>query len=849
MKFIRIVFMYALLFVIAITFAALLFVPGNEGLFLLSSFVAPGLGVWWYEKRRTKKKAEKTIVLAGSAADSSSPHGSRPPIQGVPSTNTKSLGASDIGVKSTEPTRQSTKWQDLDLSAVVQKNRESIEQQAENPAPRFSPSLASTAPQAVVHASSAQGKSNSRHQGWVPAKQFVNVHGRNLAGMIYVGTPPTLNRHGYGEKCRSYIDPSIPVGRVGNDKEGTGMSYWPGYSTIPPECRATYLDWLAGGATDGSFNPGYMFLYFYGLERRFFVDSPDLNEKRQILDEVRRLIEVFQDNYSAQRYLREFIEFALVSITEIGSIAPVFENPGWDLPFSVKVAIGARLQRGENLDADWVLCWFMCHPEKNLRTSAKRCRDEFIALFRLRFERRFPQGLKVAKPRPALKASYQAASREFEGSVTPSIDGKPIPDISGLRKPVEIAQEIADEVMEDLEKFSRYLGRNPEGRGSVEAHALLPQDLRRLFPSDALEKIRAWATGITEAGGLVPVADVLEQLEGERSEKPGKRQLTGAADALARIGFGLAPDPRFALRSPTIDEPVVLFDLGGPVEQLEDVSTSYKAALMELALGAFVAQADGAITEHERAALERQVQSVAGLNDHEQRRLRANLAWFVAVPPDMVLLRRKLKDTGTDQQTAIRSALVAAAHADGMIKPEEVAEIEKVYRALGLDPNLVYSDLHAGGVQDAPTRVRAAQPGAPGEKIPVEPSATPQWLDAARIASIRQDTDRVSAVLAEIFAVDGPEDDSKEVAAVSVLAGLDATHTALIREVITRQHWSDEEFSELVARHGLMVAGALETINEWAFAAHDEALLDEYEGYDVSLDIANAVADAFEKEN
>ena len=46
-----------------------------------------------------------------------------------------------------------------------------------------------------------------------------------------------------------------------------------------------------------------------------------------------------------------------------------------------------------------------------------------------------------------------------------------------------------------------------------------------------------------------------------------------------------------------------------------------------------------------------------------------------------------------------------------------------------------------------------------------------------------------------------------------------------------------------------MVDGALETINEWAFAAYDEALLDEYEGYDVSLDIANAVADAFEKEN
>ena len=47
--------------------------------------------------------------------------------------------------------------------------------------------------------------------------------------------------------------------------------------------------------------------------------------------------------------------------------------------------------------------------------------------------------------------------------------------------------------------------------------------------------------------------------------------------------------------------------------------------------------------------------------------------------------------------------------------------------------------------------------------------------------------------------------------------------------------------------HGLMVAGALETVNEWSFGVHDEALLDEYEGYDVSSDIAEELADLFEK--
>lgn len=626
------------------------------------------------------------------------------------------------------------------------------------------------------------------------------------------------------------------------------MPYWPGYSEIPPECRATYLDWLASGAGDSSYDAGYMFLYFYGLERRFFVDQPDADEKREILEEVRRLAVLFAGNRSAQRYLTEFIEYAMESTIDVDAIQPVFENPGWEVPFSIKLAIGARLENGDSLNSDWVLSWLSCHPEKSLRTSARRCREEFISLFKLRFDERFPQGLKVNKPRKALKGTYQAASQEFSETVNPTINGKPVPDISGLRKPIEIAQEIADEVMNELEKFSRYLGRNPDGRGSVEAHALLPAKLRQLFPSEQLDRIKVWAADAVERGGLVPVGDVVLRLEGERPEKLGKRQLTGAADALARLGYGLAPDPRFALRSPQIHEPVVLFDLGGPVEQLEEVSNNYKTALMELALASLVAHADGIITELERENLDDQACSVVGLTDHEQRRLRANLVWFLAVPPDMTLLRRKLKDTGADQQSAIRAALVTAARADGVVRPEEVAAIEKVYGALGLDPTLVYSDLHSGEVPDAPLRVREARPGVPGEAIPDEPLPMAKKLDAARIASIRQDTDRVSAVLADIFSVEADEEESID-EEPSILSGLDQKHSTLVREIITRQHWPEAEFCEVAVRHGLMVAGALETVNEWSFGVYNEALLEEYEGYDVSPDIADALADEFAKEN
>ncbi|MEY8879846.1 TerB N-terminal domain-containing protein [Donghicola sp. XS_ASV15] len=124
--------------------------------------------------------------------------------------------------------------------------------------------------------------------GWVPSSETASVAGRNIGGMVYVGTPPLLNTYGYRDKCRAYIDPSLSVARSGADKAGEGMPYWPGYSDISPQCRATYLDWLASGRNDASYNPGYMFLYFYGLERRFFVDQSN-EDAKDIVQEVRRL--------------------------------------------------------------------------------------------------------------------------------------------------------------------------------------------------------------------------------------------------------------------------------------------------------------------------------------------------------------------------------------------------------------------------------------------------------------------------------------------------------------------------------------------------------------------------------
>ena len=817
-KIIRIMGLYVGTFFVCVIIAAIALDSLPDALEALFVLLAPIAFVWWFEKRRNARMAEKSGPEKASPIPSSSKVGRatnpRPDKSGQ---FRPDFGR--VGQIAAEAVRRSTELrQQLDRGEGL-------------------------SPQAEGRRQTSSAKPQGRHQGWVPKGQSVTIASRTIDGMVYVGTPPRIGSSSYGERCRAYIDPSLSVAPVGSDKNGDNMPYWPGYTSIPAVCRTTYLDWLAGGRQDGTINPGYMFLFFYGLERRFLVDDAPESEKRDILVEVVRLKELFSKNHSAQRYLGEFIDLASIIVDDADFKKPIYKNWGWELPLTLKVALGGAITNDMPIDADWLLSWFMCHNEKRLRTPATRCENEFMSLFRHKFVIRYPNDLTVSKPRKHLEYSYRAASGEFDGDIPISANGKPVLDISGLRKPVEIAQKIADEAMDELDKFSRYLGRNPDGRGTMEAQALLPAELWRLFPSDELEELKGWAREQVAAGGLVPAVDVISRLEGRSPEKLGKRQLTGAADALARIGFGMAPDPRFSMRGPKIDEPVVIFELGEIVEQLEDVSPAYRSELFELALATFVAHADSKIVEAERRALGEKIEAATGLTKLEQKRLQANLEWFLDIPPDMSWLRSRLKDSDAEHQLALRAAVVAIAHADSVIQPEEVACIENIYKALGIDAGLVYADLHAGDVPSGLVRVKAAEAEAPGEQIPDKPKVKAASLDAARIAAIRNDTERVSSVLGEIFSTDDDmSDKSIEAHALpSAMAGLDPKHAMLVEQIIQREHWTEEEFDKIAGTQGLMPSGALEAINEWAFEKFDEALLDEYEGYDLSPDIANAL--------
>jgi len=148
----------------------------------------------------------------------------------------------------------------------------------------------------------------------------------------------------------SFIDPALPVGNEKCDWEGRDLSYWPNYSQLSTTARATYLNWLSEGRVR-VVNPGYMFLYFYGLERRFFWDTPSIEDCEKIVLEVARLYELFSENRSARKYLSVFLDAATLS-EDIQS--PPEVKVGSGLPLALKVGIARQILREEKIKSDWL---------------------------------------------------------------------------------------------------------------------------------------------------------------------------------------------------------------------------------------------------------------------------------------------------------------------------------------------------------------------------------------------------------------------------------------------------------------------------------------------------------------
>ncbi len=667
---------------------------------------------------------------------------------------------------------------------------------------------------------------------WFPAGAYVGVAGASiLGGFVYVGSKlPSSSNPSEPDNC--LVDPRLTVARRADVVQP--LPYWPSYARITPGWRRAYLDFLTGPRSDPNTPIGLVFLYFYGLERRALLDRAS-SELDAITVEVRRLATVYGANHSFRHYADELLA-AVDLLREDDGWTPSFE-PAATVPMRLRVALGRRAAEGRPIDPELLLAVTMSHPETRVRTPARRALPILRKVFATKLAEAHPSGLlaKRVKTMKALTLPYRAASGSFTVDVHPA--GEKVPDVLARDEPLATGRRLLDACTDELDAFSRELGKLSGASPTLVALAKLPASARR-EAADALPDPPLAALDRMCAGGPVELPALQRLLGLAGVAKATRARTSEAAMVLARFGFGLVPDSTYTVRTGKAGTSVVVFALGEAHDDVPPCSDAYRSAHLALALGVMVAVADGHVDARERDALLAIARQFPGLSPDEARRLAADLAWFEANPAMLGDLKAHLGALPAASKRQLLDVAVGVSMADDVVTAREVSILEKIGRQLGLDPAVVYSRLHAvrcasipQADDDLPEVIAPAARGSASAPPPIAGGAAPDpGLDLGRLAAIRTETLGISSLLGEIFA-----DEEEVTAPVAVEPippttgggdGLDAKHSALLVALSTRDEWTSADFERLVREAGLMSGAAREALNEWSLEKHDELVLE-----------------------
>ncbi len=654
---------------------------------------------------------------------------------------------------------------------------------------------------------------------WIPHGQAVTIAGMTIPdGMIYVGTNL---KSGYGsDPCQ--IDPSKSVAASSGNFTERQFGYWPSYSDISATARRAYLNWLAGGRSHPDADIGYVFLFFYGLERRVIIDASNdaaaLADYPVIAQEIRRLLSIYGNKSSSfKSYASGLLDWICIAQQQKNKLylAPVPElSKSYELPLYIRLALGMAAVDGAPIPKHLACAWAKLEPSIVTRTPGRRCPEYFDKLFELKYTETFGSGMIVRRNKTKLKAVYRPASAGFRSgnqSLLTKTFGD-LPDVSILTEPLKKLQQFVYAVNDDLSPYSRAIAKNTDNKNTLDSLIYLPL---AIWPDDTQKALNDIKLMFEEGVTTLLFSELLSRLNGGNIFS--KEKVTALARALESAGIGMEPDVLGGAKPPKADGKVVLF--AEPDKELSRTTGAYQAALLTLQLSSAVAMADGDFSASELIYLQSQINLWTHLSVNHQRRLHAHLILLkVAAPLSLTGIKKKFEHLSQPEIESIAAFIATVAQAEGVVSPSEVDTLKKIYKTLGVDPKKVFTDLHiaASGAEPVPATSSSETTGF--------------TLNADRIAHLQRESAKVSTLLAGIFKEDEPviannppQEIEIEKVDNSTLLGLDVSHGALARMLLSRPQWSREDLLDVAADLDLMLDGALEHINEASFELFDIA--------------------------
>lgn len=645
------------------------------------------------------------------------------------------------------------------------------------------------------------------------------------------------------------------------------LPYWPTYHECSPRQRAQYLDWIYSGRKDPSVELGYVFIFFYGLERRILVDGQD---HVCIINELVRLMSIYTQSNSFKNYSATLLWLTIFLTAERGGVVDndilsraIKATSRWS-DDALRYCLGYFALRALPLpvDAAYVLA---DRDERSVNSVVtKRHADKFRTLFVQRFEEAHPSGFTLPAKHRERKLEYRPASGTLLAARNspPEVASRTIPAFDHSQRHFGPLATLWNNCVDELRGFDRVSRRADSRKMTGELYESLPPELRTGDHPELPAWQRAISAGMDDTGWPILRVSKLAAIK-KIPVRPQltKKQCEGLLNSADALGIAIEPDARHTGKNYRWDDSVVVFHDSAPATDNEDV-LAYRSAALLLQLGIAIAQADDELDEDELGNIAAHLEREFELSPRFSKRL-DGLRHLLVVnkSADASISRAVRHMLPLKERELIGRFLITVAAADKRICDKERQALKKVFRGLGIPAEQLWELL----AQYEASEAAASAAATIGDDT--TPESAPV-LDLDRIRAIHEETRRVQDLLHSVLTggADGMGLASQTVdndttveslvhVAVAVgvasdqngaaeleprdavsnssldgeplLHGIPERYQEFCSLVVTKPTWARSEMSALAREHGLMLNAACEALNEWSTEEFGDWLIEE----------------------
>jgi uncharacterized tellurite resistance protein B-like protein len=606
------------------------------------------------------------------------------------------------------------------------------------------------------------------------------------------------------------------------------LPYWPRLSDTDASQLGDYINWMATGKKDSHIELGYVFIYFYGLERRSLVERKDLLD---VGNEVIRLLKVY--NYSGS--FRQYATGLIIHLIQLGIFKPTekiidallnFQQGHLSDAFQ-SVLLEYLAKNNLPMSPRWAIS-FAKQNQRTIRSVVlDRAYEEFCKLFTLRYDDKYLDKMVPRMGDRAQIIEYHVASPSLSRGMIPSAEGHTIIDWNRQFSPVIT---LFNECIEELKAYSRKTTNYPEDKSI--AFESLPPELQDEMQHPQQKDWEAILENYTDS--LIPIEKIALLRKIEHRQRLSLGQSKSIARLIESLGSSVEPDPRYTEKSFSWDDYVSILRL--PDEPSLPQGPNYSLVSLLLPLAVEVSCASGSLEEREQQIITEFFQERFMLTRNDRLRLAALIQVTLKNGTSYSGIKKRLLELFEEnQRKSIGKFLVMIAGAVDGICTAELKALEKTFNSLGIDKQLLNEYIIELGYQ-IPEQDRLVVKGtkdAQGEAIPPRIAI----LDIDKIRKIHDDSIEASKLL--INAMNSSEKEKQFIASQASCTktgevcqdkrsiNISDRIKPFFDEMIKKQQWLHEDISKLAQIHNVTVSAAMEEINTWADENLGDFLIDE----------------------